>query len=457
MSLTWPVLLAVSLFVYHAKGVAADFYVDPVSGHENHDGSYEKPWPSLKYVFRNRLINSQNWPSNHYRPGLVLQEKNPQGIIKGGDTIWLKSGHYGGLSFGGFYNTDTITIQSLPGQIAHFDSISITSSAKWKLSGLLVERMFVKGATPKNLVRLTSHPRKGPLSNIEIVNSTIRSTKDISDWEKADWLSNAANGINVKGDDVRLINNQIYNVNFGVIVRGQRALVSKNEIKNFSGDGIRGLGDYGVFEYNTVKNNYAVDRNHDDAFQSWSMGPKGSGDGVVKGIVLRGNVFINRENPDQKFKGPLQGIGAFDGMFKDWVIENNVIMVNSWHGIALFGAENCRIINNTVIRQDLSFKRVTWITVRDHKNGSPSTGCTIRNNLTNSMRILSKEGMRVDHNIEAQHPQPMFQDFHGFNLALKQGSEAIDAGSREFAPLTDIKGNKRDDGKVDIGAFEYQQ
>lgn len=437
--------------------MAADFYIDPVSGHKDHDGSYEKPWPSLNYVFRNRLIKTQNWSKSHYQPGMVLSVKNPRGIIRGGDTIWLKSGDYGRLSFDGFYNTDTITIQTMPGHVARFDNINITSSARWKLSGLLVEALFIKGRTSKNLVRLSSHPRKGPLSNVEISNSTIRSTEDISGWEKADWLSNAANGINVNGDDVRLINNRISNVNFGLIVRGKYALVSNNSIQNFSGDGMRGLGDYGVFEYNTVKNNYVVDRNHDDAFQSWSVGPKGSGDGVVKGIVLRGNVFINREDPDQKYKGPLQGIGAFDGMFKDWVIENNLIMVNSWHGIALFGAENCRIINNTVVHQELSLEKMTWITIRDHKNGTPSQNCTVRNNLTNSVRVISKAGMQVDHNIEAKYPHPMFESFYDYNLALKLGSKAIDAGTHLSAPLVDINGNKRNDGKVDIGAFEYQK
>ena len=36
-------------------------------------------------------------------------------------------------------------------------------------------------------------------------------------------------------------------------------------------------------------------------------------------------------------------------MFVDWVIENNVVIVDHWHGITLGGARNCRIVNNTVI------------------------------------------------------------------------------------------------------------
>ena len=54
-------------------------------------------------------------------------------------------------------------------------------------------------------------------------------------------------------------------------------------------------------------------------------------------------------HPQQPHRGALQGIGCFDGMFVDWIIENNVIIVDHYHGITLGGARGCRIVNNTVI------------------------------------------------------------------------------------------------------------
>ena len=60
--------------------------------------------------------------------------------------------------------------------------------------------------------------------------------------------------------------------------------------------------------------------------------------GEVVGLVLRGNTIINYEDPDQPHRGTLQGIGCFDGMFVDWIIENNVIIVDHYHGITLSGA-----------------------------------------------------------------------------------------------------------------------
>jgi hypothetical protein len=112
---------------------------------------------------------------------------------------------------------------------------------------------------------------------------------------------------------------------------------------------MRGFGDHTTFQYNTIKNSYAVNGNHDDGFQSWSSGAGGVGTGEVVGIVLRGNTFINYEDPNQPHRGAMQGIGCFDGMYVDWVIENNVIIVDHWHGISFNGVRNTRIVNNTVL------------------------------------------------------------------------------------------------------------
>ena len=80
-------------------------------------------------------------------------------------------------------------------------------------------------------------------------------------------------------DGTRMVirNNRLLNVNFGISVNASHSLIAGNLVENFSGDGMRGLGDYTVFEYNTVKNCYDVNANHDDGFQSWSAGPDGVG------------------------------------------------------------------------------------------------------------------------------------------------------------------------------------
>ena len=48
----------------------------------------------------------------------------------------------------------------------------------------------------------------------------------------------------------------------------------------------------------------------------------------------------------------MQAIGCFDGWFVNWVVENNVIITDHWHGITFLGMRDSRIVNNTVIDLD---------------------------------------------------------------------------------------------------------
>ncbi|MEZ4907257.1 MAG: hypothetical protein R2771_06390 [Saprospiraceae bacterium] len=46
----------------------------------------------------------------------------------------------------------------------------------------------------------------------------------------------------------------------------------------------------------------------------------------------------------------MQGLVDFDGFAENWVIENNLVVIHHPHGISLYGATNCKIINNTVVK-----------------------------------------------------------------------------------------------------------
>jgi parallel beta-helix repeat protein len=173
-------------------------------------------------------------------------------------------------------------------------------------------------------------------------------------------------------------------------------------------------------------------------------------------VVLRGNTIINYEDPQQPHRGTLQGIGCFDGMFVDWVVENNVVITDHYHGITLSGARNCRIINNTVIDRRDGRPGPPWIRIGNHKNGTPSTGCVVRNNLASSLNVV--DGAKVDHNLIVKNPKALFADVAAFDLRLRSDSEAIDAGSPEKAPSRDAAGVSRPQGEgIDIGAYELSR
>jgi parallel beta-helix repeat protein len=144
-------------------------------------------------------------------------------------------------------------------------------------------------------------------------------------------------------------------------------------------------------------------------------------------------------------------------MFVDWIIENNVIIVDHYHGITLGGARGCRIVNNTVIDPNDRRPGPAAVRVGRHKNGTPSSACTVRNNLASSLHVQSGQDMTADHNLIVDEPMSFFADAAGRDLRLRKGSPAVDAGSKDLAPEIDVLGTSRPQGPaVDVGAYEYR-
>lgn len=408
MRISWVGLVVLAVLAQGA--VANEFFVDPQHGDANNDGSAEKPWMSLQDVIDKGLVESQQWATLPYRPGTRLVPKNTGAAVQAGDTIFLRSGYHGTLDIQGYYNTDFITIAAEENHTPEFARVRIRSSARWKLLGLHVSPEFGEKFEAGTLIDLDSHNFRGPVRDIVVEDCRGHSVRDSSAWSVQDWNKRACNGIDVDGRNMTVRNCIFRNVNFGISVSAGRSLVEGNTVENFTGDGLRGLGSYTTFQYNTVKNCYDVNGNHDDGFQSWSQGDDGRvGRGEVRGIVLRGNTIINFEDPNQPHRGALQGIGCFDGMFVDWVVENNVIVVDHFHGITLLGAKNCRIINNTVVDCRAGRPGPPSIRIGKHKKGTPPVGCIIRNNLAPS--VHKETGVVLDHNLIIKDAGLFFVEF----------------------------------------------
>ncbi len=448
-------LLFLCLAARSAFAGATDFYVDPENGSASGDGSKEHPWISLQQVLDDGLVESLEPLELPYDGTGTLADKNPGAPVRAGDSIVLSSGDYGALTIQGFYNEDFITIRNADGADARFSSVLIRGSAMWRIEGLHVSSQFADPYESHTLIDLQNHNWQGPVSSIAVEGCTLSSVDDASSWTDVDWDTLSSNGIQVDGSDHVIRNNLLKNVNFGISVSATHTLVEGNVVDGFAGDGMRGLGDYSVFQYNTVKNCYAVNANHDDGFQSWSLGEDGSvGTGEVKGIVLRGNTIINYEDPAQPYRGTLQGIGCFDGTFVDWVVENNIVITDHWHGITLLGARNCRIVNNTVLDENEEEPGPPWISIEAHKDGTPPSGCIVRNNLTTD--LSDNETVTEDHNLIIEDPNALFVDAARFDVhLLETASAAIDRGSSELAPTLDADRIIRPQGDgIDLGAYE---
>jgi hypothetical protein len=436
---------------------AAQFYVDPVNGSPTGDGSASRPWRTIQEVFDARLVESQQWDKLPYAEQRKLVPRNAGAPIRAGDTIRLRSGYHGDLLVDGYYNPGNITLVADEGHTPRLSGLHIRSSAHWTIRGLTVSAEFSKTYERHTLVFLENHNWRGPVQDIVVEQCSLCSVADASAWTAQDWDGLSCNGIEAGGTRITIRDNRLLNVNFGISVAATHSLVSGNVVENFAGDGLRGLGSYGTFEYNTVKNRYSVNANHPDGFQSWSRGPGGVGTGEIVGVVLRGNTIINYVDPNQPFRGTLQGIGCFDGTFVDWVFENNVVITDHSHGLTLLGARNCLVINNTVIDRNHTPPGPPWICIGKHKNGTPPVDCVVRNNLTmalnNAPRVLQENNLKI---LSLAAAATLFVDLDHFDLHLLPGAQAIDAGSSVNAPKLDRDRIPRPQGKgIDIGAYEW--
>jgi Right handed beta helix region len=421
----------VACWVQSGVAHAAEFFVDPAAGSASGDGSREHPWQTWEAVLQAGLIGT---------------------TIHAGDTVWLRSGKHGASVIKGGTYAPAITLAAEAGQTPQLTSVSFAQTKGWVVRGLTVSPSFGT-KTGGNIASIDKAS-----ADVTLRDCTLFSVADASAWTAQDWINTASSGIQVSGDHITISHNQLKNVRFGISVDGPNALIEYNSVINFSADGLRGLGDDGVFQYNTVKNVYVSqddgDDNHDDGFQSWSTGPNGPGSGVVKRVVLRGNVIINREDPAQKLTNELQGIGCFDGFFEDWVVENNVVATDHWHGISLYGMRGGRIVNNTVIDVNDTSPGPPWIMVSPHKDGTASSNVLVRNNLATDYS-LEGDNLAQDHNTELKDLAGYFADVAKFDLHLKAGAPAIDQGSADRAPELDADRIMRPQGAgVDLGAYE---
>ncbi|KAG1649129.1 hypothetical protein GQR58_029279 [Nymphon striatum] len=126
-----------------------------------------------------------------------------------------------------------------------------------------------------------------------------------------------------------------------------------------------------------------------DGFQSWS--PKNNGaDSTISNVVIEENQFWEWKGPEAPtLPCRLQGIGLFDGFYKDFRIRNNLVVVSHYHGISIYGAINSVIANNTVVRPQGQPGKSPWISVQTHKRGDPSKNTRVFNNVAMSYKDIA--------------------------------------------------------------------
>lgn len=321
--------------------------------------------------------------------------------VTGGETIYLNPGSYSRVVINsGPYNqiwvgskkvvgksplpSSTVRITSAnPGQRAVIQGITITQSNNWQIDGISLFPIDKKSAATLNG------------NNIKFLSNNI-SFGESESWDPAKWLATVGNAIEFGGTNIEVAYNYIKNVNHGIAGGGGNAHVHHNYLTDYAADGIRGLGADGLFEHNFITNPVAADPiRHYDGFQSWTTGTDGKvGTGVLSGTTLRNNTILY-QTKSHPFRASMQGIGMFDGQFKDWKVENNLVIVNHYHAISIYGAIDSVIQNNVALDAVEGKPGPSWIKFFNHKNGTAPINSVIKNNFGNKL-LASSTGVTVE-------------------------------------------------------------
>jgi len=416
-------------------GSPSVYYVDPSTGSMSNPGTSAQPWSTLEAVFSG---------------GKTFQD---------GDTILLRNGHHGYPTVTGNHSVD-VTIMPDTGHAPTLRKILFDDASHWILSDMEISPETVSSYEGGNFIQINAD-----CSDITVEYCDIYSASSTSGWTRTDWKTKTGSAFFCYAPDCLFYGNTITNISIGILLASTAvgSEASANSIDYFRTDAIRSLGDYQIIDGNIVTNAIeadepGVDGNHEDAFQSYSSGSGGSGSGTVTGTIVRNNVFINFTDPNFPDIGDMQGIGMFDGYFEDWVIENNLVVVDHFHGISVYGGINCRIINNTVLENPDNFMAGSpWLNFFPHKTRTPGgSGNIVRNNIAYNIGSQSGGGVvSLTNNLEiGSNYSAHFVDYDNYDFHLKSTSSAIDAGSTTLAPATDLEGDTRD-SSPDIGSDEY--
>ena len=141
-------------------GSSSTFYVDPLLGDINNNGSITAPWSTLSAVIANNFIESKEYSPLPYDENTSTEVvKNADAPVHSGDTIILLSGLHGATIIDSYLNDEMITIMAAEGHTPILDYVRFRASRNWRLIGVHVSSERILYRSTPCLGRFSWSPR----------------------------------------------------------------------------------------------------------------------------------------------------------------------------------------------------------------------------------------------------------------------------------------------------------
>lgn len=441
-------LLFVVINLLFANSITAtNYYCDPINGNMNSNGTSEtSAWGSLKDLF------------GSYKSSQLVE----------GDVVYLMNGMHNRIYIAKS-NSGYITIKALDGHNPKLGGIQFGEASFWAFEDLTFTADGTGGEFSTSFINTNT-----TTTNLKISNCKFYMEEDSSSWSFNDWYTNTQNksyfALRIRGDGFIFNDNHIKNVYFALLTEGSNIEIKNNIIENFGADAIQMHNCSNVLiEGNIIRNAYLENykgniggqpSNHDDAIQL--LGLATTLDNIV---VVRNKIynFFDPTNQDMIKNNlvsyQMQGIFLTDGNITNSLFENNLVIIDTYHGISLNSSDNTRIQNNTVIRNPNHINSQNtrpWVAFYDGSKGGTHTNGIIRNNLATQV-VLNGDNVLENNKIVALSTEnTYFSDYTNYDFTLLKNSTAVDAGVNNDLSTIDLaENNRHHGGNVDVGAYEY--
>ncbi len=382
-------LLAALLLAAPAFGTT--FICDPTGGSPQGDGSAARPWRTLEEVVSAKLIRLADAQG---------KTANPNAPVRSGDTVLLRSGWHGVIRIASGFNDAMLTLAAEPGQTPSAGSVEIGEGSNWTIKGLTISPSLAPTPLerpPKSLVTLGERGGEAS-SNLMVEACFIYSALDTSAWTAKDWIEKPASGIFLgrhgRGHVAR--NNYVLNTRFGINLCAPGCAAEGNVVDGFSGDGLRVTRSGQIARHNVIKNIYVSaadgDDNHDDGIQALPFNKMKE---PVSDVAIRENLIVACENDGLPFRAPMQGVGCFDGPLVRFHVADNVICVNTWHGLSLYDAQSC-VISNNVVFSRWTNREQPWVMLGSKQK--LARGNTVRDNRARAFNLKDDPEVKAESN-----------------------------------------------------------